>query len=187
MDAGASTEARHSERTSASIHMREFLIYLIKRRLSSVDGRLALALQLIVEEAPEAASREALRCEHYEHRGSFAALRGYPAASEVISSAAPMPRHRIHSGDLGCGVRNAGRAGLYPLTRLRLSVPNERPRCAVGSCAFGKCAATSLTGHSRHFSSLDQDVSMTEHNRNVDHLPRASSGGMLLLPLSALS
>ena len=62
-----------SKRVPASMRTRESLTDLIEGRLSSADGRAALvklATRLIVEEALEAESREALGRDYYEHGAS---------------------------------------------------------------------------------------------------------------------
>ena len=62
-----------AKRVPASMRTRESLTDLIEGRLSSADGRAALvklATRLIVEEALEAESREALGRDYYEHGAS---------------------------------------------------------------------------------------------------------------------
>ena len=62
-----------SKRVPASMRTRESLTDLIEGRLSSADGRAALvklATRLIVEEALEAESRDALGRDYYEHGAS---------------------------------------------------------------------------------------------------------------------
>ena len=59
-----------AKRVPASMRTRESLSDLIEGRLSSADGRAALvklATRLIVEEALEAESRDALGRDYYEH------------------------------------------------------------------------------------------------------------------------
>jgi putative transposase len=59
-----------SERVPASMRTRQSLSDLIEGRLSSPDGRaelIKLATRLIVEEALEAESRDAVGCAYYEH------------------------------------------------------------------------------------------------------------------------
>lgn len=61
------------KRVPASMRRRESLSDLIEGRLSSADGRAALvklATRLIVEEALEAESRDALGRDYYEHGAS---------------------------------------------------------------------------------------------------------------------
>ena len=62
-----------AKRVPASIRTRETLSDLIESRLSSADGRSALvklAPRLIVEEALEAESRDALGRDYHEHSAS---------------------------------------------------------------------------------------------------------------------
>ena len=59
-----------SQRVPASMRTRQSLSDLIEGRLSSPDGRaelVKLATRLIVEEALEAESRDAVGWEYYEH------------------------------------------------------------------------------------------------------------------------
>ena len=84
------------KRVPGSMRTRQSLSDLIEGRLSSPDGRaelVRLATRLIVEEALEAESRDAVRRDYYEHGGRRARATGtgLGRAGGALSAPTPAP------------------------------------------------------------------------------------------------